>query len=610
MRGRPPVMAERERPGDLLSTLRELRHLPAALGLVRRAAGWRTTVWLVLLVVQGVLPVLSVVLTKLFVDALVAAMKSGQPGAIRRPLLLAVALATVLLAMEVLRAATRWLRTAQGELVRDHITALIHERASAVDLAAYDSPGFYDLLHRARVDARHRPAALVENFGALLQASLTLLAMGAVLLRFGWWLPLALLASTAPALAVVVRYALANHRFRVRITEDERRTWYYDWLLTAREAAAELRLFELGAHFRRRFEALQSRLRGERLELLRRQAMGEVGASLAGMTILGLSLLWMVRRAVAGSVTLGDLAMFVQAFFQGQKLMRSLLETVGQVYSNSLFLGNLMEFLALKPGMPPAGKETIVPLEPAPALAFRGVTFRYPGSEETVFEKLDLEIPGGRVTAMIGDNGAGKSTLIKLLCRLYDPEEGWVEMGGVDLRAMVPEEVRRRVTALFQEPLHFNETLRLNVELGDLGVQDEGRVRAALDGAGAGGLVERLPQGLDTLLGRWYAGGEELSVGEWQRIALARAFLRDAPVVLLDEPTSAMDSWAEAEWLGRFFRLVDGRTAVIVTHRLTTARRADLICLMSGGRIVERGSHEELLAAGGRYAESWNRQVG
>ncbi len=600
----------RGRSGDLLSTLRELRHLPAALGLVRRAAGWRTTVWLVLLVVQGVLPVLSVVLTKLFVDALVAAMKSGQVEAVRRPLMLALALAAVLLAVEVLRATTRWLRTAQGELVRDHITALIHQRALAVDLAAYDSPEFYDMLHRARVDARHRPAALVENFGALLQSSLTLLAMGAVLLRFGWWLPLALMASTIPALAVVVRYALANHRFSVRITEDERRTWYYDWLLTAREAAAELRLFGLGTHFRRRFEALQSRLRGERLELLRRQAVGEVVASLAGMAVLGLSLLWMVRRAVTGSVTLGDLAMFVQAFFQGQRLMRSLLETVGQIYSNSLFLGNLMEFLALTPGMPAVESGSLVPSEPAPALVFRRVTFRYPGSEEPVFQDLDLEIPGGRVTALIGDNGAGKSTLIKLLCRLYDPEAGRIEMGGVDVRRMAPEEVRRMVTALFQEPLHFNETLRHNVELGDLRAGDGGRVEAALAAAGGVGLVERLPKGLDTLLGRWYAGGEELSVGEWQRIALARAFLRDAPVVLLDEPTSAMDSWAEAEWLGRFLRLVKGRTAVIVTHRLTTARKADLICLMSSGRIVERGSHEELLRAGGRYAESWRRQIG
>jgi len=597
-------------PGELLSTLRELRHLPAALGIVRRAAGWRTTVWLLLLVVQGILPVLSVVLTKLFVDALVAAMKSGQVDAVRRPLMLAVALATVLLAVEALRAATRWLRTAQGDLVRDHITALIHERASAVDLAAFDSPEFYDKLHRARVDARQRPATVVENFGSLLQSALTLVAMGAVLLRFGWWLPLALLASTIPALAVVVRFALANHRFRMRITEDERRSWYYDWLLTAREAAAELRLFELAHHFRRRFDVLQSRLRGEHLELLRRQALGEVMASVAGMAVLGFSLLWMVRRAVAGNITLGDLAMFVQAFFQGQKLMRSLLETVGQIYSNSLFLGNLMEFLALEPGMPKVEGGSLVPLESAPALAFRGVTFRYPGSEEPVFQELDLEIPGGCVTALIGDNGAGKSTLIKLFCRLYDPEDGRVEMGGVDLRNMAPEEVRRRMTALFQEPLHFNETLRHNVELGDLRAAKNERVEGALDAAGAAGLVGRLPNGLDTLLGRWYAGGEELSVGEWQRIALARAFLRDAPVVLLDEPTSAMDSWAEAEWLGRFLGLVKGRTAVIVTHRLTTARRADLICLMSNGRITERGTHEELLAAGGRYAESWRRQIG
>ncbi len=595
---------------ELLSTLGELRHLPAALGLVRRAAGWRLHAWLVLLVVQGVLPVATVVLTKLFVDALVAA--TGGGADLARPVALAVALAGVLVLAEALRALTRWLRTAQAELVRDHVTGLIQDRALAMDLAAYDSPDFFDRLHRARVDARHRPVAVVENLGLLLQSSLTLLAMAGVLLRFGWWIPLALLASTAPALFVVLRYALAQHRWRVRTTTDERRTWYYDWLMTAREPAAEIRLLGLGNHLRALFDTLQGRLRRERLDLERRSALGEVGASVAGLAVMGASLVWMVHRALAGTVTLGDLAMFAQAFLQGQKLMRSLLETAGQIYANSLFLGNLVEFLGMGPRLVTAGgagKEP--PRWEAPDLVFDGVTFRYPGMERPVLEDFSLEIPGGRVTAVIGDNGAGKSTLVKLLCRLYDPEAGRVLVGGVDLRELDPGQVRRKIAALLQEPVHYNETARRNVEFGDLAASGgEDRVLDALRAAGGLDLVEALPRGLDTLLGRWYAGGEELSVGQWQRLALARAFFRGAPVLLLDEPTSAMDSWSEIRWMDRLLAHTAGRTTVIVTHRLTTARRAHTIHLLSGGRVVESGSHEELLALGGRYAEAWRAQVG
>jgi len=595
---------------DLLPTLRELRHLPAALGLVRRAAGWRLHAWLALLVFQGVLPVATVVLTKLFVDALVAATGSG--GELGPPVALAVALAGVLVLAEALRALTRWLRTAQAELVRDHITGLIQERALRMDLAAYDSPDYFDRLHRARVDARHRPVAVVENLGMLLQSTLTLVAMAGVLLRFGWWIPLALLASTAPALFVVLRYALAQHRWRVRTTTDERRTWYCDWLVTAREPAAEIRLFGLGDHFRSLYDTLQGRLRRERLELVRRSALGEVAASVVGLGVMGVALVWMVHRALAGAVTLGDLAMFAQAFLQGQKLMRSLLETAGQIYANSLFLGNLMEFLDLRPGLVTVdGGAGATALREAPDLVFERVAFRYPGMERPVLDDFSLSMPGGRVTAIIGDNGAGKSTLVKLLCRLYDPEGGRVLMGGVDLRKLPPEEMRRRVAALLQEPVHYNETVRLNVAFGDLdALGDEERVLAALDAAGAGEVVGGLPEGLDTLLGRWYAGGEELSVGQWQRLALARAFIRQAPVLLLDEPTSAMDSWSEVAWMDRFLDFARNRTAVIVTHRLTTARRAHTIHLMSEGRIVESGSHEELLALGGRYAAAWRAQVG
>jgi ATP-binding cassette subfamily B protein len=303
--------------------------------------------------------------------------------------------------------------------------------------------------------------------------------------------------------------------------------------------------------------------------------------------------------------------MFFQAFSQGQKLMRSLLETLGEAVSNTLFMKNLFEFLEVEP-------EVVSPSEPAPppdtdplGIRFRNVTFRYPSADSPILENFDLEIPAGQVAALLGVNGAGKSTLFKLLCRLYDPSKGAVEIGGRDIRSFELAELRRLVTVLFQDPVRYSESVRRNIELGEVErVHDREQVNRSIDGAGARSMVDRLHDGIDTLLGSWFAGGTELSGGEWQRLSLARAVLRDARILLLDEPTSAMDSWAETDWVNRFRDLAHGRTAVIISHRLTTAMKADMIHVMEYGRIVESGSHQQLLAVGGRYADAWRGQMG
>lgn len=590
----------------------QLPYLPRALRLVWTASrGW-TTAWLVLLVVQGVLPVAVVTLTKVLVDSLVAAVDAGGSWeVVRGPLLLALLMAGLLLATELLRALTRYVRTAQGELVSDHISGLIHDRAAAADLAQYETPAYHDRLYRARVDSRHRAVALVENLGAILQNSLTLIAMAAVLIRFGWWVPVVLIASTLPALLVVVRFAIHRHQWLMETTPRVRRTWYYDWLLSHREAASEVRLFGLGRHFADTFQSIRGRLRAERMDIAGREARAEMLAGGLALVVMGAALAWMVLRTLGGGATLGDLAMFFQAFSQGQKLFRSLLETLGEAVSNTLFMENLFEFLAVEPEIVNAPSPTAPPAGDPVAIRFRDITFRYPTSERTVLSDFNLEIPPGQVAALLGVNGAGKSTLFKLLCRLYDPQQGAVEIGGVDIRGLELAELRRLVTVLFQDPVRYSETVRRNVELGDVG-RDHGdpEVLASLDAAGAHRLLERLPDGIDSLLGSWFAGGTELSGGEWQRLSLARAVLRDARVLLLDEPTSAMDSWAETDWVNRFRDLAHGRTAVIISHRLTTAMKADVIHVMDAGRIVESGSHHELLAAGGRYADAWRGQMG
>jgi ATP-binding cassette subfamily B protein len=598
-------------PGFIASKLsslrRQLPYLPRALRIVWQASRYWTVAWIALLVVQGLLPVAVVLLIRTLVDTLVPAIDAGGSWAtVQTPLVLALVIAGLLLLGELLRAVTRWVATAQAELVQDHISGLIHDRAVNSDLAYYDSPEYHDRLHRARVDAAHRPVALLENTGALLQNGLTLVAMGAVLVPFGWWVPVSLVGSTLPALSIVLRFAVRRHDWRIRTTQDRRRSWYYDWLLTSRDTAQELRVFSLGESFMDAYQVIRARLRGESLRLARSQATAEITAAAFALAVMGAAVAWMVVRTLQGTISLGQLAMFAQAFSQGQQLLRTLLGTVAQSYTNILFLENLFEFLEVEPRVVDPAEPARLPATTAPSLRFRDVSFRYPGTERPIFDHFDLEVPGGSVTALLGVNGAGKSTLFKLLCRFYDPDSGSVELDGTDLRALRLQDLRRRITALFQEPVNYSETARRNVTLGDLETDHhDASVSRAIDAAGAGPVIERLEHGLDTLLGTWFEGGSELSVGQWRRLALARAAIRDVSVILLDEPTAAMDSWSETEWLARFRRLAAGRTTLVITHRLSTARAADVIHVIDDGRVVESGSHHELLVQGGRYAEAW-----
>lgn len=588
----------------LRKALAQLPYLPRALRLVWQVARPWTTAWIVLLIVQGLLPAAMVYLTKLVVDGVVLALRNGSLSV--TPLLL---LGGVLLLMEVVRNAINWVRTVQAELLQDHIASLIHEKSVAVDLAFYELSDYYDHLHRARAEARYRPVALLGNLGALLQNSVTLIAMGAILIPLGPWLALALLLSTLPAFYVVIHYALAEYEWRQRTTTDDRRAWYYDWIMTTADAAAEIRLFGLGKHFQSHYKGLRERLRGERLHLTRRQGFAELAASLIALIVIGSALGWMVWKASQGLVTLGELALIYAAFNQGQGLMRTLLENAGQLYGNSLFLGNLFEFLAL-----PSDCRGGTPWPPQRdiqhGITFNRVSFNYPDTTRNALDDFTMTIPSGKIVAIVGPNGAGKSTLLKLLCRFYDPAEGSIAIDGKDLKEFPIDDLRRLITVLFQQPFHYNSTVRDNILYGDLKLDaSDAEIKAAIRAAGAEEIISHLPGKERTLLGRWFAGGTELSVGEWQRIALARAFLRRAPIIILDEPTSALDPWAEADWLERFRQLAFGRTSIIITHRFTTAMHADVIHVMDYGRIVESGSHPRLIEQNGLYAQSWSRQM-
>ena len=594
----------------LRKALAQLPYLLRALKLVWAVARPWTTTWIVLLIVQGLLPAATVYLTKLVVDGVVVAVRNGSSWLNVRPVLISLALlGGVLLLMEVVRNAINWVRTVQAELLQDHVTSLIHEKSVAVDLAFYEMSDYYDHLHRARREARYRPIALLGNLGALLQNSITLIAMGVILIPLGPWLALALLLSTLPAFYVVIHYALAEYQWRQRTTTDDRRSWYYDWLMTTAEAAAEIRLFGLGKHFQSRYKGLRQRLRGERLHLTRRQGIAELAASLIALVIMGAALGWMVWKASHGLVTLGELALIYAAFNQGQGLMPTLLENAGQLYGNSLFLGNLFEFLSLSNNC--TGGPPCPPLRDIQhGITFNHVSFSYPDATSKALDNFTMTIPSGKIVAIVGPNGAGKSTLLKLLCRFYDPDAGAIEIDGRNVKEFPIDDLRRLITVLFQQPFHYNTTVRENILYGDLKLDaSDAEIEAAVRAAGAEEIVSRLPENSQTLLGRWFAGGTELSVGEWQRIALARAFLRRAPIIILDEPTSALDPWAEADWLERFRHLAYGRTSIIITHRFTTAMHADVIHVMDRGRIVESGSHQRLIEQHGLYAQSWSRQM-
>ena len=588
----------------------QLPYLPRALSLVWASSKGLSAAWITLLAAQGLLPIATVYLVRSLVNLLVIAVRSrGAWQDLRPTLAVAAALALVLLLAEVLSSISRWLRSAQSQRVQDHITNLIHEKSRAADLAFYENPEFYDHLHRARSEGRHRPVALLENLGSLFQNGVTLAGMAVVLFPYGAWMPAVLLASTFPAFVVVVRSNAQRHEWSLRTTADERRTWYWDWLLTGGESAAELRLFGIGGFFQSSYQALRRRLRNEQLDLEKSRVLSEMAAACMAVLITGCMLAWMVWRVLRGLVTLGDLALFYQAFQQGQLLLRSVLQNTGQIYENLLFLGSLFEFLALQPKVMDPAHPLPAPSSLQSGIRFDRVTFRYPGSDRRALRDFSLFLPAGRIAAVVGPNGAGKSTLIKLLCRLYDPDEGRIMLDATDIREFSLEDLRKRIGVLFQVPIRYSATVRDNIAYGDSASDHTSAgIELAACAAGADELIARLPSGYENMLGVWFEGGTELSVGEWQRIALARAFLRCAPILVLDEPTSAMDPWAEADWLQRFRRFAQGRTAVIITHRLTTAMCADIILVAAEGKIVESGTHNELLTLGGRYAESWAAQ--
>ena len=593
-----------------LKILRTLQ-LGRALRFVWQSAkGW-TIANGVLLVVQGVMPLFSLYLMKLMIDGVTAGLAApDKVAAFSRVALFIGLMGAVTLFTALVRSIAGLIGEAQSQVIADHMSNVLHAKSIEVDLEYYESAQYYDTLHRAQQEASLRPTHIVNGLAQIGQSGISLLAMGGLLLSFHWGIAVLLFAAVIPGIVVRIRYSGRMYRWQRERTSTERQAGYLNWMLTGSSHAKEIRLFDLGALFIDRFRALRRKLRKERLAIAARRSVAELISQTGATVAIYGSYAFIAYRTVQGSITLGELVMYFQAFQRGQDFLKDLLGGLAGLYEDNLFLSNLYEFLDLKPKVGEPVHRKPVPRLMREGIAFHQVSFQYPAGARKVLEGITLTIRPGEVVALVGENGSGKTTLIKLLCRLYDPKDGVITLDGTDLRQFKTTELRRQIAVIFQDYVQYHLTARENIWFGNISLSsDDERILTAARHSGADEVIQGLPRGYDTILGKWFENGEQLSIGEWQKVALARAFLRDSQIIVLDEPTSSMDARTEYAVFQNFRRLAAGRTAVLISHRFSTVRMADCIYVLEAGKIIEKGSHDELIRTGGKYAHLFEMQA-
>ncbi|WP_163559180.1 ABC transporter ATP-binding protein [Halomonas sp. NO4] len=550
-------------------------------------------------------------LLKRLVDIITAGLAGGASEASLTPLLGQVALtAACSLAYLAVRAFAGLARETQGLLVAEHIDTRIHATAIDADLAFYESPRYFDTLQRAREAGSQRPAQVVGNLLMLFKNALML---GAVVMLIGaidWRLLPVLVLAIVPALLVRLHFTRHFHDWQRRRIQMERRASYLDWLITSDLHAKELRLHRLGDYLRDQYANLRGSIRRERLQITWRRTRLELLvaglATLAFFGALGL-LVWQTRE---GRNSMGDLVLFLLIFQRAQSMGQELVQQLGKLYEDHLYIGLLLAFLEIRPNLTDPEAPEPIPEPLSEGIRFEKVGFHYPGSDTPALNDIDLRIAPGQIVALVGANGSGKTSLIKLLCRLYDPTQGRITLDGVDIRRYGLEAYRRLFSVIFQDYAHYAATAGDNIRFGDIqGPDAEARIETAAENAGAAPFIEALPWRYQTPLTRMFDDGQELSIGQWQKVALARAFLHRSQFIILDEPTSALDPGAEFELFENFRERIDHRGALIISHRLSTVRLADCIYVLDKGEIREAGTHDELIARKGVYCELFNRQA-
>ncbi len=588
--------------------------LPRVLKLVWSThAGYTFSLGLIT-VLRGFSPAASAWVTKLVIDSVINALPPKN-GPVSTVIWLVLLQLVITVASSLLGTLSNITQQLLQELVSNRVRFMVMEKANTLDLAFFENPEFYDKLRQAQEQASFRPVSMVSQTFDLTRTFITFLSMIFLLLQLEWWIAIVALVVPIPAFIADSRYGWMGYQRMRRQSPERRQMSYYETVMTTDTYNKEVKLFNLGDFFVDRFRNLAGKFYQENKGILvRRYLINFWWVSISLAANAGIYL-YVALQAVAGRISLGDLTLYSQAALQVSGSFQGLLSGISNTYENNLFVGTLFEFLEYEP-------KIISPTNPQPinghdgpgsrglSVEFRNVSFTYPGKKEAALKNVSFKIGSGEAVALVGRNGAGKTTIVKLLNRLYDPDEGEILVGGQNVKEYDLSELRAQVGVIFQDYVTYFMSAQSNIGIGQLGqIENKELVQQAATQSGANAVIEKLPNGYETMLGRWFNEGTQLSGGEWQKIALARAFMRDARILVLDEPTSSLDARAEYEVFARFRELTEGKTAIFISHRFSTVRLADRIFVIEEGELKEEGSHLELMSLDGRYAELFNLQA-
>jgi ATP-binding cassette subfamily B protein len=589
--------------------------LPRIVRLVWPTSPVLTTVLALISLAGGFLPAVNVWITRGIVDNVIYLLEGRIHSMV--PIWIFVgALLTVNLAQSLLSTLSNISQQLLQERVANRVQLMVLDKANSLDLAFFEDSEFYDKLRQASDESIYKPLQIISQLFDFVKTLVTLVSMLALLLSLAWWLAIVALFLPIPSFISSSRYGWRGYQKMRRENPERRRMLYLFRLMTFDTYNKEIKLFTLGNFFLKQYEELAETFYQENKKIV-------LGRYLAGFAWGSLSILansaiyiYVAFKAVARAISVGSLTMYAQAAMQVGSSFQGVLGDLSGIYENNLFVSTLYEFLAYQPRIISPKAPAVLQLDPAtPGLSieFRDVSFTYPGKDpatQAALRHVSFTIRAGEAIALVGRNGAGKTTIVKLLTRLYDPDEGQILVGGRDIREYDINDLRRVIGVIFQDYVTYYMSARENIGVGRIDdIENMELVERAAGKSGANTVITQLPDGYQTMLGRWFKDGFQLSGGEWQKVALARAFMRDAPILILDEPTSSLDAQAEYEIFTKFRLLTEGKTAIFISHRFSTVRLADRIFVIENGILQESGSHHELIALNGRYAELFNIQA-